>query len=253
MRLTKKLKEQILKHAREQYPNESCGLVINKEYIACKNTADDPTKFFIINPVDIVRASKLGVIDAYVHSHPNATSKPSQADLVQMNTQSKPWIICGYAPNEIEDIKLYKPTGFKLNLLGRQYYHGLQDCYSIIKDYYFRELNIVLNDYERLDNWWLKENTKSLYLDNFKKEGFIEVNDTIKKHDVILFKIGKSYHINHAGIFLEDGALKSEDTSKVIGNSLFIHHPYNRLSLREVYGDSWGNRTVKILRHRDLL
>ena len=254
MRITKKIKEAVIDHAAKEYPNESCGLIVNKEYIPCKNVAADPTGFFSISPIDIVKAESKGVIEAYVHSHPNGIAEPSEPDLVQMNKHNKIWIICGYTPNELIEVKLHKPTGYKLPLLGRSYYHGLQDCYTLIKDYYYRELDLVLNDYDRSDKWWESENTKSLYLDNFKKEGFLEVkDDTINKHDVILFKLGKTFHINHAGIFLGDGILQSENTNKVIGNSLFIHHPYNRLSIREIYGDVWSKRTAIVLRHKSLL
>lgn len=254
MRLTKKIKEAVIEHAAKEYPNESCGVVVDKEYIPCKNVAEDPTSFFSIDPIDIVKAESKGDIEAYVHSHPNGTAEATEPDLVSMNLNGKPWLICAYTPDELIEVKLHKPTGYILPLLGRNYYHGLQDCYTLIKDYYYRELNIVLNDYDRSDNWWLVENTKSLYLDNFKNEGFIEVkDDTINKHDVILFKLGKTFHINHAGIFLGDGELTSEATTKVIGNSLFIHHPYNKLSVRDIYGDIWSKRTAIVLRHKDLL
>ena len=254
MILTKKLKESIIDHAAKEYPKEACGLVINKEYIPCKNVAEDPTKYFSICPIDLVKASSNGSIAAYVHSHPNGSAEPTEPDLVGMENNGKPWIICGYIPDDLIEVKIHNPTGYKLPLLGRNYYHGLQDCYTLIKDYYYRELNIVLKDYERLDNWWQDKNAKSLYLDNFKKEGFIEVKDgTIQKHDIILFRLGRTYHINHAGIFLGDGILESEDTPKVIGNSLFIHHPYNKLSVRDIYGDVWSKRTDIIIRHKDLI
>lgn len=254
MRLTKALKEAIIEHAAKEYPKECCGVVVNKEYIPCKNVAEDPTSFFSIDPIDLVRAESKGTIDAYVHSHPNGVAEPSEPDLVQMNKHNKVWLICGYTPDELIEVKKHTPEGYTLPLLGRNYYHGLQDCYTLIKDYYYRELNIVLNDYDRSDSWWLEENTKSLYLDNFKNEGFLEVkDDTIKKHDVILFKLGRTFHINHAGIFLGDGELESEVTNKVIGNSLFIHHPYNKLSVRDIYGDIWNKRKVYVIRHKDLM
>lgn len=254
MRLTKALKEAIIEHAAKEYPKECCGVVVNKEYIPCRNVAEDPLNFFSIDPIDLVRAETKGTIDAYVHSHPNGVAEPSEPDRVQMNKHNKVWLICGYTPDETIEVKKHTPTDYILPLIGRNYYHGLQDCYTLIKDYYYRELNIVLNDYDRSDNWWLKESNKSLYLDNFKNEGFLEVkDDTILKHDVILFKLGRTFHINHAGIFLGDGDLKSEVTTKVIGNSLFIHHPYNKLSVREIYGDIWNKRKVYVIRHKDLM
>ncbi|MFY4879853.1 phage tail protein, partial [Acinetobacter baumannii] len=43
-----------------------------------------------------------------------------------------------------------------------------------------------------------------------------------------------------------------EQTEHCIGSSLILHHPYNRKSVREIYGQQWHERTVKILRHRDV-
>lgn len=259
MRLTKKIKDDILKHTKEAYPFECCGVLIavtdsktKKEYIPCNNLSTVLDQFYI-DPKDLVKAESKGSIIAYVHSHPNGTSKPSEPDLVQMSKHSKDWIICGYTPDEEPSIDVYKPNHYVLPLIGRSYHFGLQDCYSILKDYYYRELSINLSDYDRCDKWWETEDTASLFLENFKKEGFIEVTDEIRKHDVILFKIGRTYHINHAGIYLEDGHLNSEDAPKVIGNSLFLHHPYNKKSLREIYGNYWNDRKAMILRHKDLM
>ena len=90
-------------------------------------------------------------------------------------------------------------------------------------------------------------------LDNFKNEGFVEVQDELRPHDVILFTLGRTYHVNHAGVYLGSNTLTSEETEEVIGDSLFIHHPYNKNSIREIYGNYWNDRTSFILRHKELL
>ena len=252
IRLTKKLKTAIIEHAKESYPKESCGVVVDNVYIPCNNLSIMLDQFYI-DPVDLVRAESIGTIQAYVHSHPDGSCEASEPDRVGIVRHNKPWLICSYEPNTESQIALYKPDNFVSPLIGRSYFHGLQDCYSMIKDYYYRELNITLNDYDRSDKWWEDNTTKSLYIDNFEKEGFVEVKDGIRKHDVILFKLGKTFHTNHAGIFLGDGNLVSEEAPKVIGNSLFIHHPYNRISIREIYGEAWSNRTSVVLRHKEFL
>ena len=102
------------------------------------------------------------------------------------------------------------------------------------------------------DVWWESADSKPLYLDNFKAEGFIEV-DTIQEHDLILCRLGRTEHVNHALVFIGDGQLKSERTDKVIGDSLVLHHPYNRESLREIYGEQWQRRAAVIIRHKSLI
>lgn len=244
--LTKSIKAAIIDHANRDYPREACGVIVGKEYIPCKNIAADDAQFEIC-PMDLVGAGSEGEIRAYVHSHPDGNTEPSMPDRVQMNLHGLPWIITNG-----HDVALHKPDDYKAPLLGREYHHGLMDCYTLVKDYYQRELGITLNDYARSDAWWESADHDPLYLDNFKKEGFVEV-DTIQKHDLILCRLGRTEHINHALVFIGDGALKSEPTDDVIGDCLVLHHPYNRQSVRELYGESWQRRAAIVIRHRSLM
>ena len=246
--LTAKIKKAINAHANECHPKEACGVIVNGEYIPCTNISTDDNQFEI-DVIDLVGAEKEGKITAYVHSHSGfgeASTKPSQPDMIQMGLHGLPWVIANGV-----DVDLYKPTDYKAPLLGRDYHHGILDCYTLVRDYYQRELGIYLNDYKRKDEWWADVNSESLYLDNFRNEGFVEVSD-IKKHDIILCRLGKTHYVNHALVFIGDGRLKSERTDDVIGDSLVLHHPYNRESLREIYGDAWQRRAAVIIRHRSM-
>lgn len=244
--LTAKIKKAINAHANECHPKECCGVIVNGDYIPCKNIATNDAQFEI-DPIDLVGAEKEGKILAYCHSHPDGSCEPSMPDRVQMNLHGLPWVIT----NGVE-VELHKPNDYKAPLLGREYHHGLMDCFTIVKDYYQRELNININDYPRAEAWWESAESKPLYLDNFKAEGFVEV-DNLQKHDVILCRLGRTEHVNHALIFIGDGELKSEKTERVIGNELMLHHPYNRQSIREIYGEAWQRRAAIIVRHEDLL
>lgn len=244
--LTKSIKSAIIDHANEQYPRESCGVIVGKEYIPCKNISPDDAQFEI-DSIDLVGASSEGKIKAYVHSHPDGSTEPSMPDRVQMNLHGLPWVITNGV-----DVALHKPDGYQAPLIGREYHHGLMDCFTIVKDYYQRELGITLNDYHRDDVWWESADSKPLYVDNFKAEGFVEV-DTIQKHDVILCRLGRTEHVNHALVFIGDGTLNSEHTDDVISDCLVLHHPYNRQSLREMYSEAWQRRAAIIVRHEDLL
>lgn len=136
--------------------------------------------------------------------------------------------------------------------MGRNYHHGWQDCYALIRDYYQRELGIAIPDFERIDRWWEDPAHASLYLDNFSKAGFYEV-DSIQRGDVLICRVGRTEHPNHAVVYLaNDAELQSEQTEPCIGSALILHHPYQRKSVREVYGTQWQERVVKIVRHRDV-
>lgn len=244
--VTTHIEHSIIRHYNECYPQECCGLIVNDSYEPCLNISAHDNQFEI-DPKDWVRCSRLGEIRAIVHSHPDGSTAPSIPDQIEMQHHGLPWIITNGS-----ECAIHAPKDFAAPLLGRDYFHGFLDCYSLIKDYYQRELGINLGDYERVDRWWESPEADSLYLNNFKKEGFSEV-ENIQKHDIILCRVGRTEHINHACIFIGSGDLLSEETPKVIGDNLILHHPYNRQSLREVYGDQWRGRTSIIIRHKSLI
>jgi proteasome lid subunit RPN8/RPN11 len=245
MELSETIKAAIQAHAAECFPAECCGLIVNGVYVQCRNISKH-TDQFEIHPEDLVAAEDSGEIQAFVHSHPNASAGASELDLLQIEVHQKPWVICAYPDIEFQ---VYEPCGYKAPLVGRNYIHGIQDCYSIVRDFYERELGINLPDYEREDAWWESKESKSLYLENFEKEGFVEVND-LQYGDVMLCRVGRTEHVNHAIIWLGDQtALKSEQTEACVGSSIILHHPYGRKSTREVFGHQWQERVVKVVRY----
>jgi len=256
MKLTKPLKQAIIAHALDCYPAECCGLIIDEDYYPCDNVAVNPTEHFEIDPKDFAKAESIGEIQAIVHSHPDGGVLPSDLDKLQIELHGVPWVIVAVSKQDYGDepaFGVYEPCGYRPPLLGRNYIHGVQDCYSLVRDYYSRELDINLPDFERSDAWWEHENHEPLYENNFTKAGFIKVQDKndLQKHDVILCRVGRTHHVNHALIWLgDDGALKSETTPDCVGNALILHHPYGRQSVREIYGKGWADRTAMVVRHQ---
>ncbi|AAZ18308.1 probable prophage LambdaSo, tail assembly protein K [Psychrobacter arcticus 273-4] len=249
MYILKDAKDAMLNHAAACYPHECCGLLVNRQYIECENIADNDSEFKI-NPRDVVRAEKLGKIEAIVHSHPNGSTKPSTFDLIQMQHHNVPWIIVAYP--EI-DIKVHAVKDYKAPLINREYIHGVLDCFSIVRDYYSRELDIQIDNFERQDKWWESVSNADLYVDNFASQGFVQV-DSLQRHDVILCRVQPTEHVNHALIYLGDnGSLTSEQSEKVINDHLVLHHPYMRRSRREIYGNVWQQRKAIIVRHKSLM
>lgn len=224
----------IFEHATKAIPHECCGVVLvfkgRLKYYPCKNLLNGD--IFCIDPEDYAKAEDMGEIVAIAHSHPTYVSEPSEADIVSCNRSELPWIIVSLLDNTTNIIY---PEKFDVPLIGRQFLHGVLDCYSLIRDYYKKELQLNLKDYLREPNWW--EKGQDLYLDNFKDEGFIEVTN-LQKHDIILIQNG-SDKVNHGAIY--------------IGDNIILHHSTNRLSSRDVYGGYWRKNTRCIIRHKSLL
>jgi proteasome lid subunit RPN8/RPN11 len=242
-------------HARRVYPEESCGLIVAGKYIACENFADDPATHvddpncscrkcsFEISPA--VYVSHGDDIDMVVHSHPDGPFYPSKADMECQVQTGKPWAIITLD----EERAAEKPViwgGDIPELLGRQFMHGVTDCYAVIKDAYALgkvELEkqgipgwpydpITLPEFPRSDAWW--EGDEDLYIDNFAKAGFVGTTDAPKPGDVFLMKIRSSKE-NHGGI--------------LVGNDLIVHHLPSRMSRREPAG-LWGRQATRWLRYK---
>ena len=234
MKLTKEIKEKALAHAKEEYPKEAVGLVHvikgKNRYFKCQNLAETPDEHFILNPKDYLEAEKKGEIIAVVHSHPKTNPAPSPADKVACEASGLPWFIVN--PNT-ETWGEYKPEGWELAYVGREFSHGIVDCYSLVRDFYKREFKLQLNDYNRRDQWW--EKGENMYLDNFAKEGFKETTlEQIAYGDLFLMQL-ESPVPNHAGIYLDNG--------------IVLHHVQGRLSSRDVYGGYYQKVTAKVLKH----
>ncbi len=234
MKITEKLIEAVRAHAAQVAPQECCGLVVVKrgkaKYHPCRNISRNGSDTFIMDPDDYAAAEDYGTIAMIVHSHPFANPKPSMADIVGCESSGVPWLIVNHPLGHYE---VLNPTGYKLPLLGREFTHGVLDCYSLVADYYTEALKIEMPHFDRNDDWWNRG--ENLYVDNFASVGFVQVSDAPREHDAFLMQI-RSPVPNHAAVY--------------IGNELIMHHMYGRLSSRDVYGGYWQKATVLHLRHR---
>jgi proteasome lid subunit RPN8/RPN11 len=225
-------KQDFIEHAKAQHPKEACGLLVavglKDVYVPCENVALHPQEMFTVHPRAYLEASQRGRILAVCHSHPNGSAEMSMADLKACEDSRLPWYVLSVPSLEV---KRHQPDGYRTPLLGREFVHGVLDCYTLIRDYFEYELGITLLDFDREDLWW--ENGQNLYLDNLAKAGFRVVND-LKKHDMLVMQL-RSPVPNHGGVYL--------------GDDVFLHHPRGRLSLRQAYGGYWAKHTVRVCRH----
>lgn len=235
MPLPENILTEIRAHAERDYPRESCGLVIiergKHRYIACRNIAEK-NEHFVICPEDAAVAEDRGAVVMVAHSHPNIPSQPSHADLVGCEKTGVPWLIVNWPTGAAYE---FEPSGYIAPLIGRQFCHGVLDCYSLIRDYYAQNLLIALPDFERADEWWLKG--ENLYIENFEKAGFVAVEQP-QRHDVLLMRVA-SPTPNHGGICM--------------GNDRILQHLMGRLSSEDIYGGWYEKHTTHILRHRSLI
>lgn len=226
----------IMAHAEAEYPNECCGVVCQKsrveKYFPCRNVAADTKNDFRMQADDLNNALNWGDAVAYVHSHPDATTQPSELDKAACDLLEIPWHIVSWPEG---DLRTIQPRG-ELTLVGRQFVLGYTDCWGLIMSYFRQTHGIELPDYRVEYHWWEK-GSDNFYQDNWYACGFREFAGTPEPGDMVMMQVSAD-RWNHAGILLE-------------GNML-LHHKYGMLSCIEPYGGYWLERTAKVVRYKDL-
>ena len=228
----------ILAHAQRDYPAECCGVLAQRgrveRYFPCLNRSADPTEHFELDPVGYAAAEDWGEVVAIVHSHPGdgATTQPSELDQLQCDVNELPWVIASWPEG---DIRTIFPRGDR-PLVGRQFVLGHADCWSLIMDYYRQEHGLILPNYSVERHWW--DEGENLYMDNWYECGFREFSGEAQPGDMVIMQV-QSTVPNHAGILLD-------------GNML-LHHLYGQLSQRVPYGGYLKDRTVKVIRRKEVI
>jgi len=252
MKIPKGVIDAAYAHAREKAPEECCGLVVKTgrrlQYLALTNTAANPLEDFRISAEAWADAEDQGEVVAVVHSHPGQPARLSGADRVSMEATGLPWLIVEVRQGEPVAHLVHLPTGYQAPLVGRPFHHGVLDCYTLVRDFYKRELGIVLDDFARDDGWW--EKGLDLYAENFARAGFYAVDPSgLRQGDMVVMQV-RAPVANHAGVFLADGRLKTEpDLHPVPGG--ILHHLYGRDSKRDIFGGFWREAARFYMRHRD--
>ena len=249
------------RHARECFPEESCGVIADYKYIAFDNEAaateqhkDDPNcdcklcSFKLNNEkyTDLVNQLEIQYI---VHSHPNGPFEPSLADMRSQIQSDVAWAIIPLDSERVFDVMKWGEKDYIPPIIGRNFVHGITDCYSLVRDVFrlgkdkLAEQGILdwpydpieLDEFPREVDWWYKDS--DLYSENFKTQGFEEIPfSEAKTGDCFLIKI-RSDKYNHAGV--------------LINNDLVVHHLPQRLSRREPAG-IWGKQSALWIRYTNI-
>jgi len=237
------LEQQIAAHAEQEYPRESCGFILgDDEYVPMENIADEPLTNYKIDVVEYLTYSHMG-LRAIIHSHPDGPEYPTKAD---MESQVRTAVPAGIVP-----VKVYKgatETVLKAGktilfgdgtvippILGRPFRHGVTDCYSLIRDWYKLNFNVVLPVYPREWGWW--ETGENMYEDYFTGAGCrdLEPGEDPQHGDIFLATIRSKGICNHAGILLETGQIVHH-----LAGSLMNGYDPTALSTRDS-GTRWAN------------
>ena len=94
------VRQAIVDHAKQEQPNESCGLLlldgdVATRYIPAENKAASPYRFELyIDPVQWSDINDTDLRQAIVHSHISSPPRPSRTDVENIGTwQGQPYVI----------------------------------------------------------------------------------------------------------------------------------------------------------------
>lgn len=248
-------------HAKKCFPFESVGAVVRTdngakqgnafEYVELENVAKNKENNFLVDSKEILPI--MPKIAGVIHSH-TAHEKdkvirlfPSQADMETQLAFNVPFGIT-YTDKEIaSDILWFGDSVPKADLVGRFFIHGVQDCYSLIRDYYQLKLGIHLKEFPRSWEWW--RNGQDLYKQGFEQTGFRQISlSEVKAGDVLLMAVtpdtAREQNPCHGAVYL--------------GDEMILHHlsgslPYDkgRLSCTAQL-QRYKNLITHVLRHEDI-
>ena len=243
------IKKHIRDHAAEESPHECCGILyqnkdsLKLEALRCKNIAENKRMMFAVDPKDYLKASRLGEIVSFYHSHVNS-SNFSDYDKIQSELHEIKFIMYSLKDQKFHE---YEPKGCESFYVGRDFCLGKNDCYTLGRDYYKRELNIEFRPHKMptVDHDYMATNP-NWYLEHYEalgpEKGFSMVLDgpvtdisVLKKHDAILMKCFGKRNPSHGGIY--------------VGNNLILHHQISCYSRIEEYGTELKKRTTHVFRH----
>lgn len=247
MILSNKNKEIIKSHALEDVSKECCGLIYIKpeefslEVFKAENKDLDPENYFRISEKDYLKASNLGKIWGYYHSHLEEDRFSDYDKITAERFKLKAVMYCLKNDKFYE----YEPIGLELPFVGRDYAIGAIDCFSLIKDYYNKTYNIYIPEIEseyrfiehKPDH---KDNDRvhSILPDFFKDNGFLQIQE-LKDGDIILMNTPDILSPVHCAIYKTPNQI--------------LHHPFKKKSCLSLYKDIYKKYSTHFFRHRDML
>jgi len=230
-------KESFKKYAKEQAPDEACGLLAiikgKETFWPCKNLAEGKFEFFILDPDDWAECEDQGEILGVIHSHPTGPATPSDNDKAACEYLGFPYYIYSI---EHDHWEFFEPSGWKApSLIGRKFIWGKYDCWSIVTDWYEQNLQIKIPYLKRTKK--IKDFSDNPYFEKaLKDRNFIKqnTNNNLKVGDILLFQTITG-NLDHVALY--------------IGDMMILNHNLRSLSCREPFNLAYQQQLRGVYRY----
>jgi len=216
--------------------SEVCGFLLIERDSLClmpaRNMARDIQNTWMISEVDYSKAIATGRLFGLYHSHVLDDDQFSKEDKRTADLAELPMLLYSLKVNKFN---YYRPLSAIRPYENRAFILGVQDCGSILTDYYARELGVEIAHVTRFPRV-IEEGFGDM--PTFFNEQFYVVEDRIpQKHDFLVFSIRGNEKQNHVGVYL--------------GDNLMLHQLFGRPSSRQELTSYWSSRLKFILRLRN--
>lgn len=245
------IRKDLIESTKRNFNIEVCGIIVDFDgdikVIECNNHAQNKKEDFFIDRKELNEKIGNGKLLGYYHSH-DGDAELSIQDLAVANKLNLIAIIINKANLEIKE---FTPDPTYISAFhDRPFIAGYLDCSELVKDYYYKILNISLptinHPIKNLSWSDIKEHWEELQcynkpdynylLDYFLNNGFNLINkNDLQKHDIILCRAREIEAPVHCLIYL--------------GNNNILHHPSERVSGFELYSNFYKKLTTHCLRH----
>lgn len=190
-------------HAKECFPEEACGAVIDDEYVRFANAADDRENSFLISDSEFDAAYQAGEVQAVIHSH-NASAKASQPDQEQQMALGVPFGVINLVNRSVTHFVFWGDSLPVEPLTRRPFFYGVWDCFSLVRDYFRLKHKYLMPNIPREHGWWLRG--ESMFEPYMKQFDVTQVSlEIMQPNDILLYNLHGQTHVNHAAVMQEDG------------------------------------------------
>ena len=215
------------------FPNEAVGYLKDGKFYELENLSSNPRHSFEVRPDFLLNEP-----DVLVHSHCVTTRSmfdprsPSYEDLKTQIAIDIECAVCVTDGVECSDPMYWGNPKNRPALVGRDFIHNIQDCFSLVQDYYFQELGIELRSVPRYAGW--AQDGLTLIESSYIDMGFKEIPISEAKANDLFFYQVHAKTPNHLGVY--------------VGDQRVLTHWYGRASGFEPYS-KWASKIVKAVRY----
>ena len=204
-----------IQHAMDEFPNESCGAIVNGTYIRFINESSDPSNSFEIKDDRWFEYYVANKIDCLVHSH-NNSRVASVLDQIQQRELDIPSLIINLKHKSLMDCIVFGNKDIP-PLDGRPFFYGAFDCISLVDDYIYTKYKVHIPHPPHEWGFWSEgKNFFESYIDETIPFRDVPITE-IKVDDILFYNIDGTRFINHIAVVASD-------------NGEVYHHMYNSVS-----------------------